>query len=211
MTQKTILTALVDLGFLWMLVHYGMGGWENAIVLLTSFGLLPWIMLGLVVFLLVYRSDYRTDLPLFIAGVALGYWGEWWGTTRGLWTYWDGAAPPDYLPPLWGLGLLTVYRLSGMLAGFIPEEPPRWARRIMLACFALLPALTLARSWALLAAVDWGGRLDAHFLAGICVGALLIVYEFDLQRCSVAKYVHCVDALELRPSRWLDTRQELLL
>jgi hypothetical protein len=38
-----------------------------------------------------------------------------------------------------------------------------------------------------------------------------MVYEFDLQRCSIAKYIHCVDALGLRPSRWLDARRELVL
>ena len=37
-----------------------------------------------------------------------------------------------------------------------------------------------------------------------------MVYEFDLERSSMAKYVHCVDALGLRPSRWLETKRELL-
>lgn len=38
-----------------------------------------------------------------------------------------------------------------------------------------------------------------------------MAYEFDLQRCSMAKYVHCVDALGLRPSRWLDPKGEAVL
>ena len=38
-----------------------------------------------------------------------------------------------------------------------------------------------------------------------------MVYEFDLHRRSMAKYIHCVDALGLRPSRWLDAKRELAL
>ena len=177
-----ILTLFADLFFLWTLLHHGLGGWESAVWILTTFGALPWALLGLVVFLILYRSDYRTDVPLFLAGVALGYWGEWWGTTRGLWTYWNGATPPDYLPPLWGIGLLTVYRLGGLVAPLFARRLPRWTTSVMAASFAALPILGLAWSWPRLAAVDWRCRLDAHFLAGLAVGALLISYRFDLQR-----------------------------
>jgi hypothetical protein len=57
--------------FLWVLLHFGMGGFENAQLLLTQFGLLPWLILAGVAGLLLYRSDYRTDLPLFAAGLLL--------------------------------------------------------------------------------------------------------------------------------------------
>ena len=33
-----------------------------------------------------------------------------------------------------------------------------------------------------------------------------MVWAFNLQRCSMAKYVHCVNALGLRPGRWLELR-----
>jgi hypothetical protein len=128
MTQKTswtiVGTLLADLFFLWVIVRYAMGGWQLGLYLLTRNGIIPWLILAGVLFLLLYRSDYRTDLPIFVAAVALGYWGEWWGTTRGLWTYWNGQTPPSYLPPLWGIGLLTVYRLHLMLIGLSKTAIP---------------------------------------------------------------------------------------
>lgn len=38
-----------------------------------------------------------------------------------------------------------------------------------------------------------------------------MAWAFDLQRCSMPKYIHCVDALGLSPSRWLDMRPELMV
>jgi hypothetical protein len=131
---------------------------------------------------LLFHSDYRTDIPLFFTGFALGYWGEWWGTSREIWTYWNGETPPEYLPPLWGLGLITVYRLSQLLSPLIPEEMPGWQRRLMIGSFVVLPLLAFAHSWSLLASVGWDGRLDAHFFLGLFVAGFLILYRFDLRR-----------------------------
>ena len=82
-----ILTLVADLFFLWVLWHYGLGGYETTVILLSAYQPLSWLLLAGVISLLLYRSDYRMDLPLFLAGFLLGYWGEWWGTTRGL-TWW---------------------------------------------------------------------------------------------------------------------------
>ena len=70
-------TLLADLFFLWVIVRYAMGGWQLGLYLLTQNGIIPWLILAGVLFLLLYRSDYRTDRPIFIAAVPLGYWGEW--------------------------------------------------------------------------------------------------------------------------------------
>jgi len=175
-------TILFDIALLWVLLHYGLGGWQSAVFLVVEFAPLSWIVLGLVLFLLLYRSDYRTDITIFIAGFALGYWGEWWGTTRGVWQYWNGATPPDYLPPLWGIGVLTVYRLAMILNAALDRDLPRWVRWSMVASFVILPLVTLAYSAPVLAAVDWHGRLDAHFFAGIVVALVLLLYRFDLVR-----------------------------
>ncbi|HEX7593219.1 MAG TPA: hypothetical protein VF429_03535, partial [Anaerolineae bacterium] len=102
---------LANLFFLWVIFRYALGGWETTQIPLTHIGAPAWIALAVVCALVLYRSDYRADVPLFIAAYALGYWGEWWGTTRGVWTYWNHATPPDYLPPLWAIGLLTVTHL----------------------------------------------------------------------------------------------------
>ena len=185
-SKNRLLTILSDLFLLWILLHFGMGGLQGARLLLPFFGPLGWALLALVVFLLLYRSDALTDLPLFAAGFALGYWGEWWGTTRGVWTYWNGAMPPDYLPPLWGLGLVTAYRLSGFcrepLERSLERSSSRWLSRCLAASFIVLPVMGVLASLPALARVDWSGRLDLHFLAGLLAGAALVLYRFDLRR-----------------------------
>jgi hypothetical protein len=112
----------------------------------------------------------------------LGYWGEWWGTTQGVWEYWNNATPPVYLPPLWGIGLLTVYRLAVLLAPLLERDLPRWVKWTMFGSFFVLPLATLIHSWPMLAAVDWQGRLDIHFVAGLVVGTALILYRFELRQ-----------------------------
>lgn len=184
--RNRLLTVLSDLFLLWVLLHFGMGGLAGARLLLPLFGPPGWALLALVVFLLLNRSDYRTDLLLFAAGFALGYWGEWWGTTRGVWTYWNDAMPPDYLPPLWGLGLVTAYRLSGFGKGALQrtlDRPlPRWLTLCLSASFIILPVAGVLVSLPALSRVDWSGRLDLHFFTGLLVGAALVVHRFDLRR-----------------------------
>jgi hypothetical protein len=182
MKSQRLLTLLCDIFFLWVLLYYGLGGVQQAAWLLTRLGILPWLLLAGVIFLLLYRSDWRSDLPLFVAGWALGYWGEWWGTTRGVWTYWNGAQPPVYLPPLWGLGLVTVYRLSRFVEPALPQPLPRWLKGLMAGSFIVLPLAAFAWSAPALSAVNWSGRLDAHFGAGLLVGIGLVVYRFELRR-----------------------------
>jgi hypothetical protein len=178
-TWTIIGTLLADLFFLWVIVKYGMGGWQLGLRLLTHNGIIPWLILLGVLFLLLYRSDYRTDLPIFVAAMALGYWGEWWGTTRGLWTYWNEQTPPAYLPPLWGIGLLTVYRSHLLLIGLSKTET-LFSRWLKVASFVALPGLAFAKSWPLLAQVDWAAALDAHFYAGLLIAWGLILFRFDL-------------------------------
>ncbi len=178
--KKIYPTLLADLFFLWVLFYFGLDGLSNAILLLAYYGLWSWALLAGILFLLLYRSDYRMDLPLFLAGLLLGYWGEWWGTTRGVWTYWNGATPPVYLPPLWGIGLLTVYRLSRWIKPLFRDNLPRWARLAMSSSFFILPALAFAHSLPVLTQVDWHGRLDIHFALGILITLVLILPQFDL-------------------------------
>ncbi len=195
--------------FTWVIIHYALGGWELGWFLLSAIGLPVWGALGAIVALVLYRSDIRIDLPLFISGLAPGYWGEWWGTTRGVWTYWNGQTPPDYSPPLWGIGLLTVYHLHLMLQAIRDSVGERWPtkqksnptqgdcsqdrlsfprrstteviRWLQAGSFFALPALTLAFSAPRLVAIDWSTRLDIHFSAGILVGLVLIFYRLDIQ------------------------------
>jgi len=196
LTCNSLLNLLANLFFLWIIFRYALGGWEIAQILLTQIGWPAWIALAAVSALVLYRGDYRTDLPLFISAYALGYWGEWWGTTRGVWTYWNHATPPDYLPSLWAIGLLTVTHLRSLIldighrltlintdkknsSAFVRAHP-RPSRALKAASFVVLPALALAVSAPRLAAVDWSGRLDVSFFAGIAVGIALLLYRFDI-------------------------------
>ena len=71
------------------------------------------------------KSDVKNDLPLFVAALILGFWGEWWGTTRGLWTYLTRLNPPLNIIFLWGVGLLTIYHLHLILSGFSKALLPK--------------------------------------------------------------------------------------
>lgn len=180
LTRQSSLTILSNIFLCWVIYRYALGGWEIAIQLLTQMGWLPWVVLGLVLLLIFYRSDFRTDLPLFMSGYLLGYWGEWWGTTQGVWTYWNNATPPDYLPPLWAIGLITAHRFSSLLFGSNKEFSP-WVSRLATASFFVLPVFAFSMSWRLLASIDWSGRLDIHFWAGLVVAVSLTLYRFRLR------------------------------
>ena len=197
LTAPFVFQVLANLFFLWVIFQYALGGWETAQFLFALIGLPAWIALAIVCALVLYRSDYRTDIPLFIAAYALGYWGEWWGTTHGVWTYWNHATPPDYLPPLWAIGLLTITHLRllvqdignrrtrtntdmRMSSAFVRVNRRSLSKYLKAASFVVLPAVAFAYSAPRLAAVDWSGRLDAHFLAGIVVGIVLLLYRLDV-------------------------------
>lgn len=174
-------TLLSNLFFLWVIFHFGLGGWSTAVTLLFHFGITPWIILLIVVFLVFIRSNARLDLPIFVAALILGYWGEWWGTSRGFWTYWNNASPPIYLPPLWGIGVLTVYHFKEMICPWLEQHVPKPAWKAGYLLFLMLPVLGFVHSWNLLTGVNWLNRLDLHFFAGCLVGIILILYKANWQ------------------------------
>jgi hypothetical protein len=49
---------------------------------------------GLIVVVVVLGKRHRRDCCLFLGGACLGVLLEYWGTTRGCWTYYSGATPP---------------------------------------------------------------------------------------------------------------------
>jgi hypothetical protein len=168
------ITWLSNLFFLWVIYYFALGGWNTAVTLLFHYGILPWIILSVVGALVVIRSDYRIDLPLFAAALILGYWGEWWGTTRGFWTYWNHATPPVYLPPLWGIGVLTVIHFKAWIFPWLERHISEGWWKLGSLSFIALPVLGFAHSWHLLTTIDWRHRLDGHFVAG-CILAIFLV------------------------------------
>ncbi len=178
-SSKTLKTGtwLSNLFFLWIIYYFGLGGWNTAVFLLSHYGITPWIILFIVCALVFVKSDVRIDLPVFAAAVTLGYWGEWWGTTRGFWTYWNHATPPIYLPPLWGIGVLTVIHFKASIFPWLEQHISDGWWKVGNFSFVILPVLGFAHSWQLLTTVDWPHRLDWHFVAGCIIAITLVLFR----------------------------------
>jgi len=175
-------TLLSNLFFMWVIFYFGLGGWDNAKMLLLHYGVFPWVILAIVCLLVILGSNYRIDLPIFLAALILGYWGEWWGTSRGFWTYWNNASPPIYLPPLWGIGVITVYHFNKLIYPWLEQHLPERVWKAGYSLFLVLPGLGFANSWNLLAGVDWLNRLDGHFAAGCLAGIILVITKANWKK-----------------------------
>jgi hypothetical protein len=87
----------------------------------------------LCVVLILTPTDHRRAVLVFIAGTALGYFLELWGTTRECWTYYTGQTPPLFAVlahgmaavAFWRAGLLTKYlaRVAQWNLGIGPRRP----------------------------------------------------------------------------------------
>ena len=72
-----------------------------------------WVVLALMIGVTVTVRRGSRDLPLFLAGAAIGWWLEYWGTTSGCWTYYTGGTPP--LVTAFAHGMATVAFERGVL------------------------------------------------------------------------------------------------
>jgi hypothetical protein len=60
-----------------------------------SIAMIPtWVMCGVVGLAIVTGRSPRRDVSLLAAGMALGYFLEYWGTSRSCWTYYTRQIPP---------------------------------------------------------------------------------------------------------------------
>jgi hypothetical protein len=66
----------------------------------------------LVGFLILTPTDHRTAVLTFIAGSALGYFLEYWGTTRECWTYYTLAKPPLFAVLAHGMAAVAFWRTA---------------------------------------------------------------------------------------------------
>jgi hypothetical protein len=73
-----------------------------------------WFSLILCILLILTPTNYRYALLLFIAGSALGYFLERWGTTRECWTYYTNQTPPLFAVLAHGMAAVAFWR-SGLL------------------------------------------------------------------------------------------------
>jgi hypothetical protein len=68
-----------------------------------------------VAFLTLTPTDHRLAVLTFVAGSALGYFLERWGTTRFCWTYYTRQTPPVFAVFAHGLAAVAFWR-AGLLA-----------------------------------------------------------------------------------------------
>ena len=69
------------------------------------------LLATLLVFLLIITpTDYRIAILTFVAGSALGYFLELWGTTRECWTYYTYATPPVFAVFAHGMAAVAFWR-----------------------------------------------------------------------------------------------------
>ena len=66
--------------------------------------------LCLVIYLILTPTDYRLALITFLAGSALGYFLELWGTTRQCWTYYTMQTPPFFAVLAHGMAAVAFWR-----------------------------------------------------------------------------------------------------
>jgi len=75
------------------------------------------LALVLVTLLILTPMDHRVALLTFMAGSALGYFLELWGTTRECWTYYTLATPPVFAVFAHGMAAVAFWRTVLVLQG----------------------------------------------------------------------------------------------
>ncbi len=174
-------TALFDLFLLWTVVHYVFGGWGRT-VRVYSTGPAVWAGTILVLTVLnLVKSDFRTDVPMYVSAFGLAYWLEWWGTTRGVWTYSGNRTPPIEEIFLWGICLLAVFHSNLLLLGRGERKWGKYATWAMVLLLFVLPLVGLVFTWEFIIRIDWLKYLDLHSVIAVVFASVLILKDFDLK------------------------------
>lgn len=107
-------------------VYMGIFIWPTAHIPATQ------VVLGLMVFVTLWRARPGPDLALFVCGAALGIFLEYWGTSRRCWVYYTREVPPLEAVLAHGFasvafargvqGLELALGLLGLRGGGLPEE-----------------------------------------------------------------------------------------
>ena len=97
---KTIYWTLFPIFFALML-HFVAPTFNKSYTLLS---------LLLVALLIITPTNYRVAILTFIAGTALGYFLERWGTTRECWTYYTYQTPPFFAVLAHGMAAVAFWR-----------------------------------------------------------------------------------------------------
>jgi hypothetical protein len=84
-------------------------------------------------FMILTPRDPRGMLLTFIAGSALGYFLERWGTTRQCWTYYTYQTPPFFAVLAHGMAAVAFYRVRELYLVILPRIAKllqKWKKRI---------------------------------------------------------------------------------
>ena len=74
-----------------------------------------WLSLGLCALLILTPTNYRYAFLTFVAGSALGYYLELWGTTRQCWMYYNDQTPPLFAVLAHGMAAVAFWRAGLIL------------------------------------------------------------------------------------------------
>jgi MFS family permease len=120
------------IGWIYGLVFAGFYAYMVVFVWPTRERSLTLMALFLCAFLILTPRNPRAMLLTFVAGSALGYFLELWGTTRACWTYYTLQTPPFFAVLAHGMAAVAFWRVVEVMrifgrkmpGGRIPPTPP---------------------------------------------------------------------------------------
>ena len=174
-------TILFDLFLLWTVVHFVLGGWERTVRIYST---VPTVWGGIILVLValnLIKSDFRTDIPMYLSAFGLAYWLEWWGTTRGVWTYSGNQTHPLGEIFLWGICLLSVFHGSLLFLGKGERKKGKYTTWGMVLVLCVLPLIGLILTWKFIISVDWMKYFDLHSVVAVVFASVLILKDFGLK------------------------------
>jgi hypothetical protein len=103
-----------------------------------------WLLFGnfLVMSLLIMaNARLRSDLPIFLIGLAGGLVIESWGTQTNLWHYYTNERPPLWIIPAWPIASLSIDRLYRLLNRWLERIPAAFWNAAYIGVFGLFYVL----------------------------------------------------------------------